>query len=74
MKTILNGRQPQNIKIGITQQPLIGFYSNLKLKIRLPKIKLSNPWNETASNGRRPKNIKRGISQKPLYGLWLMSS
>ena len=31
MKTTSHGRLPQNIKSGISQQPLIGSYSNLKL-------------------------------------------
>ena len=34
MKTTLNGRQPENIKSGLYQQPLIGSYSNFKLKLR----------------------------------------
>ena len=34
MKTTSNGRRPQNIKSGISQQPLIGSYSNFKLKLR----------------------------------------
>ena len=46
MKKTPNGRQPKNNKNGISQQPLIGFYSNFKLKLRLPKIKFSNPRNE----------------------------
>ena len=36
MKMTSNGRQPQNIKSGISQQPLIGSYSNFKLKISGP--------------------------------------
>ena len=43
MKTTSHGRRPQNIKSGISQQPLIGSYSNFKLKLRLPKIKFTNP-------------------------------
>ena len=35
MKTTSNGRRPQNIKSGISQQPLIGSYSNFKLSLRL---------------------------------------
>jgi hypothetical protein len=31
------GRLPQNIKSGISQQPLIGSYSNFKLRLRPPK-------------------------------------
>ena len=36
-KTTSNGRRPQNIKSGISQQPLIGSYSNFKLRLRRPK-------------------------------------
>jgi hypothetical protein len=36
MKTTSNGRRPQNIKSGISQQPLIGSSSNFKLKLRGP--------------------------------------
>jgi hypothetical protein len=32
----LDGRQPQNIKSGISQQPLHGFSSNFKLELRGP--------------------------------------
>ena len=31
-----NGRQPQNIKSGISQEPLIEFSSNFELKLRKP--------------------------------------
>ena len=34
MEMTSNGRQPQNIKSGISQQPLIGSSSNFKLKNR----------------------------------------
>ena len=37
MKTTSNGRPPENIKCGISQQPLIGSYSNFKLRLRRPK-------------------------------------
>ena len=33
MKTTSNGRRPQNIKSGISQQPLIGSYSYFKLNL-----------------------------------------
>ena len=33
MKTASNGRRLQNIKSGISQKPLIGSYSNFKLKL-----------------------------------------
>ena len=36
IKTTCNGRQPQNIKSWISQQPLIGSSSNFKLKLRGP--------------------------------------
>ena len=32
-KTTSNGRQPQNLKSGISQQPLVGSYSNSNLKL-----------------------------------------
>ena len=35
-QTTSNGRRPQNIKSRISQQPLIGFSSNFKLKLRGP--------------------------------------
>ena len=34
MKTTSYGRQPQNIKSGISQLPLMGSYSNFKIKLR----------------------------------------
>ena len=34
MKTTSYGRQPQTIKSVISQQPLIGSFSNFKLKVR----------------------------------------
>jgi hypothetical protein len=67
MKTTPNGGR-QNIKSGISQQPLIRSYSNVKLKLRLQKIEFTNP-RYTTFNGRRPQTIKRGISQQPLYVL-----
>jgi hypothetical protein len=33
LKITSNGRQPQNIKSGVSQQQLIGTYSNLKLML-----------------------------------------
>ena len=33
-KTTSDGRQPQNIKNGISQQPLIRSFSNVNLKLR----------------------------------------
>ena len=34
LKTTYNGRRPQNIKSGISQQQLIGSYSNFKHKLK----------------------------------------
>ena len=57
-KMTSNGRRPQNIERGISQQPLIGSYSNSKLKLRgqnhsllwvvmkTTKPKLKTAWNE----------------------------
>jgi hypothetical protein len=42
MKTTSHGQRPASIKRGISQHPLIGYYSNFKLKLRLPKMKLTN--------------------------------
>ena len=39
MKKTSNGRRPQNIHSGISQQPLIGSSLNLKLKLRGPNKK-----------------------------------
>jgi hypothetical protein len=68
MKMTSNGRWPQNIISGIYQQPLVGPYLNLKLKLmwantilRMLQIKLN-------CNRRQPQNIKSGISQQPLVG------
>ena len=66
LKITSNGRQPQNIKSGISQQPLIGSYSSFKLKLRWPNNILQIPEMKTSSNGRRPQTIKSGISQQPL--------
>ena len=55
IKKTSNGRRPQNIYSGISQQLLIGSSSNLKLK-QIKKIVI-----KTALNGRRPQNIKSAI-------------
>jgi hypothetical protein len=46
MKMTFNGRQPQNIKSGISQQPFIGSYLNLKLYLRRPNHISTNLLNE----------------------------
>jgi hypothetical protein len=54
MKMTSNRRRPQNMKTGISQQPLVGSYSNLKLKlIGSNQSKQKYKMNMT-SNGRRP--------------------
>ena len=68
MKTTSNGRQPQNIKSGISQQPLIGVYSNSKIKLRWTNYIIQILKIKMTSNGRLPQNIKSGISQQPLIG------
>ena len=47
MKMTTNGRRPQNIKSGISQQPMIGSYSKFKLKLirqnqsfQMPQMKM----------------------------------
>jgi hypothetical protein len=53
MKTTSNGRRHQNIKSGISQQPLLGFSSNFKPELRGPnQIKICLDMKMT-SNGRR---------------------
>ena len=71
MKTTFYGRQPHNIKSGISLQPLIGSFSNFKLKLRMPNYIVQILRMKTTSNGRQPQNIKSGISQQPLVGSYL---
>jgi hypothetical protein len=54
MKMTFHGRQPQKIKSGISQQPLIGSSSNFKLKLkgRYQILKLHDM--KTAFHGRQP--------------------
>ena len=66
MKTTSNGRRPQNIKSWISQQPLIGSFSNLKLTLRGPNQNKKILEMKTKPKGRRPQNIKSCISQQPL--------
>ena len=54
MKTTSNGRQPQNMKRGISQQPLVGSYSNLKLKLLGSNQGVQRYQMRTTSNGRQP--------------------
>ena len=62
-KTTSNGRQPQNIKSGISQQPMSGSFQNFELKLRGPNWKYKWLEIKTTSNGRQPQNIKSGICQ-----------
>ena len=62
----LFGRLPQNIKSGLSQQPLIGSYSNFKLRLRRPKQSVQIfQWRQSPI-----EHIKSGISQQPLIGLY----
>jgi hypothetical protein len=63
MKTTSNGRRPQKVQSGVSQQPLIGLFSNFKLKFgdqterkhgRQPQMEDDLKWKMT-SNGRRPQ-------------------
>ena len=61
MKMAFSGRQPQNIKRVISQQPLDRSYSNLKLKLRGSSLSVQryqkktiskyNKWNISATIG-----------------------
>ena len=57
-KNTSNGRWPQNIKSVISQQLLIGSFSNLKLKHRGPNQNWKLLTMKTTSNGSWPQNIK----------------
>ena len=52
-----NRRQPQTIKSGISQKPIIGSYSNFKLKLRWPNHSLQILKMKPTSNGRWPEKI-----------------
>ena len=56
-KTIINGRRPQNIESSISQQPLVGFSSNFKLKLRGPNQN-QKCLNKDDLNQRRPQIIE----------------
>jgi hypothetical protein len=62
MKTTSDGRQHQNIKSEISQQPLLGYSSNFELKIRGPNQ--NKIWLEMKMTSivRRRQNIKSEIS------------
>ena len=57
-----NGIRPQNIKSGLSKQPLIGSYSNFKYRLRRPKQSVQIISMKMTSYGRRPQNVKSGIS------------
>jgi hypothetical protein len=62
------------MKSRIAKQPLVGSYSNLKLKLMGSNQNCTKVWNEDnlqwkmTSNGRWPQYIKSWISQQPLVG------
>ena len=71
IKSTFNGGWPQKVKSEISQQPIIGSYSNLIRNLRWPDHIFRNLFlMKTTSNGRRHQNIKSGISQQPLIGLY----
>ena len=55
MKATSNGRIPQNIESGISQQPLIGSSSNVILKLMGPNQNWILLEIKTIANGRRPQ-------------------
>jgi hypothetical protein len=54
MKMTSNGRWPQNMKRRISQQPLVGSYSNLKLKLMGSNQSTQGYQMKMDSNGRQP--------------------
>ena len=67
MKTTSNGRQPQNMKRGISQQPLVGSYSNLKLELLESNQSAQRSQIKMTSTKDNLK-ILEVISQQPLVG------
>ena len=53
-KTTSNGRQPQNLKSGISQQPLVGSYSHSNLKLIRSNQSVQRYQIKMTSNGRQP--------------------
>ena len=66
MEKTYNGRRPQSVKPGISQPPLIGAFSNFKIKLMGPNQNLKLHDMKTTFHGRLLQNIKSGISQHPL--------
>ena len=58
MKTTSNGRWSQNMRIRLSQPPMVGSYSNLKLKLMGINQCAQMYQMKTTSNGRQPQNIK----------------
>ena len=54
-KMTSNGRWPQNMKSRISQPPLVGSYSNLKLKLMGINQSVQRYQMKMISNGRRPQ-------------------
>ena len=65
-----NGRRTQNIKSGLSQQPLMRPFVNFKLKLKWPNIKCFQM--KATSNVRRLPNIKSGRSHEPF--IWSYSN
>ena len=66
MKTTSNERWSKNIKSAISQQPLVGFPPNFKIKLCRPIWSIQRLEMMMTSNGRGLQNIESGISQQPL--------
>jgi hypothetical protein len=59
--TTTNGRGPQNMKSEISQETLVGSYSNLKTETMGSNQSVQRYQMETTSSGRRPQNMEGGI-------------
>ena len=61
-------RWPQKMRIRISQPPMVGSYSNLKLKPMGINQSAQRYQMKTTSNGRWPQNMRIRISQPPMVG------
>ena len=67
MKTTFNERWAQNIKSGISNQPLFGSCSNCRPKL-VAKPTFRNDSNEDDNQGKTTTNMKKDVFQQPLIG------
>ena len=61
MEDNLEWKTNKRIKGEISQQPLIGYFSNLMLKLGVPNQNLRMLQIKMTSNGRRPQFLLSGI-------------